>query len=322
MRASGTVHPCVILIATSAILCILLAGCPVPIDVGILNRVKDETGPGLVITEPADGSSFASTVIVSGQVADFSTTDGESGQVVSVQYSVAPTLVPGGSVDVADDGTFAFSFSTDPFSTSMLITVIATDWNGNETAATISLMNEGAVPSFASVPGNKSATLTWDPVPLSESYSLYYTTNGTYPSESYGYGMDNVESPLMLSNLQNGSLHVFLLQSHSSSGGDNWSEFVKAIPLSPLTLAPVVEPEYEQLRVTWAEIPGAGQFEVWRSTSPAVGYRNYSGTVIGSIYLDTSVDAGTAYFYKVKPAVENANLSESGSGSSCAFPAV
>ncbi|HJX40274.1 MAG TPA: hypothetical protein VJ345_02335, partial [Anaerolineales bacterium] len=232
----------------------LLSSCANPLGEALLLQRKDATGPVVSLLAPAAGGSYAAAVVVSGTVTDAAGA-GAAGQVAGLRYDITPATILGAEVTSAlqANGSFSFQFATAGFSGTMLITVTATDWNGNSGSASVSLQDEGAIPSFAAAAGNGEVTLSWDPVPLSASYSVFYTTDGSLPSESYGNRIDGIaSSPRTVTGLANGARHVFLLKSVSSSGPDNLSSMVEAIPLSEATLSPRAVGEYRQVRVSWA----------------------------------------------------------------------
>lgn len=124
--------------------------------------------------------------MVSGTVTDRASPSGEPGSVRAVRYSTLPEAVPGSELLPAADGSFGFSFSTTGFPAGpIVVRVEAEDRNGNCGEASITLLDEGAVPSFRADPGNGRVTVSWEPAPLAGSYTLYYTTNGTIPSQNY-----------------------------------------------------------------------------------------------------------------------------------------
>jgi len=301
-------------------LCILFVSCPNTFDQNHVLQVKDHIGPSIKILSPQDGSSYASTVVVSGIVTDVSTERGEPGNLRALSYRIVPATIPGGDVSFNGEGSFSFQFATGNFSGSMLIVVTAEDWNGNRTEESILLLDMGAIPSFTGVPGNHEVTLSWDPVPNSASYTLYYTTNGSLPSENYGYRIDDVSSPYTIRDLENGSMCVFLLKSNASDGNDDFSEYVRAIPLSEVTLSPVVEGKYGKVVVEWSGIPATDEFEVYRATEPDGEYFNISGSWRGTRYIDTLVEDGQNYYYRVKPALEGSISSTFQSCSTHPFP--
>lgn len=299
-----------------------LLACLNPIDQALLLHRKDAVAPQVAISNPSDGASYAATVVVTGSVSDASSTAGDSGQVASLRYSVTPATIPAADVtsSMSPDGTFSFQFATTGFTGTMLITVSATDWNGNVASASVTLADKGAIPSFAALPGPGSVTLSWDPVPLSTGYTVYYTTNGSVPSPSNSQPPIVSSPPLPMSGLANGAMHVFLLQSHSSSGADNWSQIVRAIPLSKETVAPRASGGFGRIRVEWPPIPATGEFEVLRSTSRSGGFVNISGTVTGTSFTDTGVEPGKPYYYEVRPSLAGSLESGAVSAMSSAFP--
>jgi hypothetical protein len=291
----------------------LLSSCPPQIDDDLLKQVKDELGPTIKINSPEDGDSYAATVVVSGNVEDATTDEGDTGEVESLAFEVKATGI-GDAVSFNDKGKFSFSFETKGLSGSLTVTVTAEDKNGNSTEASITLEDAGAIPSFSAKPGNHKVKLSWDDVPMAESYTLYYTTNGTMPSENYGSKIDNVTTPYSMSSLENGELHVFKLKANSSEGADNWSHVEYAIPLSERTLAPRVYEEYGQIELVWNAIPATDEYEVYRSTSSKGSYINISGTINATSFTDTTVEDNQNYFYKIKPALSGSSLSAAGFG--------
>ncbi len=307
--------------ATLGALGLLITGCPAPITAAILSKHKDGVGPRVTITSPADGSSYPATVVVTGTASDTADASGTPGEIAALRYDLAPATIPGADITstLKADGTFSFQFATTSFSGTMVLTMTSTDWNGNKGSVSVTLVNQGAIPSFVPTQGNHSVSLSWNPVPLSSRYTLYYTTNGSIPSITNGTPMDNVTSPLSISGLANGSLCVFLLQSHSTSGADNWSAPVKAIPLSTFTLAPRVQGQYGQIRVEWNAIPAAVGFEVWRSTTRGAGFSNISGTLAGTNWVDSGVSDGKVYYYQVRPSLAGSAMSEAAGGQTIPF---
>ncbi|MCX6376640.1 MAG: fibronectin type III domain-containing protein [Armatimonadetes bacterium] len=205
-------------IAIAAVAALVLAACANPLDISTLNQIKDRIGPKVEILSPADGSSYAATVVVVGTVSDVSSDAGTKGSVKSLSYEIVPATLPGGGITVSADGSFTCQFPTTGFSGPMLIKIIAEDWNGNRTETTISLANMGAIPSFVATPGNHEVTLSWNPVPLAQSYTIYYEKSDIIPSEAYSLAVVNATSPCELPGLVNGDMHTFLLRAHSSAG--------------------------------------------------------------------------------------------------------
>ena len=297
----------------SCVLTFLLVSCPQPIDQALFLRIKDDVGPTITVISPADGSFCAKMAQVIGVVSDASTSTGDIGAVRSLHYEILSAGVSE-EVDLAADGSFTFGFSTASLASPFVVRIAAEDWNGNtvSTSMSLRLKENDDIPSFSVDPDNQKVTLKWDDVPFAESYSLYYTTEGSLPSENYGAPpVHGISSDDDVENLENGSMHVFLLHAHPSSGDDNYSDYAYAIPLSPQTLAPMVVAEPGQMSITWPTIDATDQFEVWRSSSRDGIYTFISGTRTGNQYVDRQVIAGSGYFYSVKPALAGSK----GSGS-------
>ncbi|NOY07491.1 MAG: hypothetical protein GXP33_01430 [Spirochaetes bacterium] len=298
----------------------IVASCTNPINQTILLHAKDKIAPEIMVLSPADESPFSSTVVVTGTVTDVSSQNGDSGKVQKMWYEVLGTDIKE-DISFASDGSFAFQFETTNLSGHITVKITAVDWNGNQSDISLSLIDAGTgIPDFTITPGNHEITLTWDPVPLSESYTLHYTTQEGVPSETYGEHIDNVSSPYTLKNLENGEIHVFLLQSHSASGDDNWSSLKKAIPLSSFSLVPKVRAEYRKIVLEWPEIPGTDEFYVLRATQSDGAYSNVSGKITSNRYEDSDVEDNQLYFYKVVPSLTGSIESFYSQGMSSIFP--
>lgn len=298
-----------VLAAACFFMALMISSCPNPIDEKMFLQVKDELAPGITILSPEEGSSYASTVVVTGIVSDASTSDGGDGGIGSLSYVVMGTGLEG-SITPEADGSFTFNFSTTNLSGSIAVQITATDWNGNEFTGSLTLVDEGAIPSFSLQTGNGLVIIEWDPVPLSVGYSLYYTDNGTLPSENYGSRLDTVESTITLTGLENGAMHVFLLKSISAEGENNWSDYGRAIPLGPTTLAPAAIGKYGRIVLSWEGIPATDEYHVERASSPLGPYINISGDYRGTTMIDTDVEFGQSYYYRVLPALEGGIASE------------
>ncbi len=302
---------------------LILLSCPAQITENILTHINDETPPVITILSPEDGSYCAKTVVVSGSVLDTSISESATGEVSSLSYQILSSDLSG-EIAVSEDGSFTFDFITTTLGSNFVLELLAVDWNGNSTNESLNLyiLEGDDIPSFSVTTGNKEVVLSWDEVPQTESYTIYYTTEGSPPTEYYGEVLENITSPYTLGNLKNGNLHYFLLKAVTSipDGEDNWSDFVKTIPLSSLTLASRVESEIGQIRIVWPEIPATDQFEVWRGIEQEGDYVNISGIRIGNDYVDKQMLGASGFFYKIRPAADCPEFSISVFGSPAYFP--
>ena len=293
------------------ILSLFITACPNFIGPDTLNHVKDTISPVITIISPDDGSYYGSAIVVSGVATDQA--NDREGQISTLSYAVAATII-GGTVPVETDGSFSFHFACNEHSGPLVIRITATDWNGNQAQASITLLDKAEIHSFSVSPGNHKVLLSWEPVPFATSYTLYYTEDGKYPSQNYGCSIEGVESPYELEDLKNGTLYIFMLHAQVSAGEDNWSAYETVIPLSTFTLCPKVKGDYDRILVQWPEVPAIDsiEVEVWRSTTREGPFTNYSGPVTGNSFEDTEVIPGQIYYYKVKPSLDKCVQSEAG----------
>jgi hypothetical protein len=308
------------LAAGAALVALVLAGCPNPIDVDVAARMTDDAPPFVSIQSPADGEQFSQTVIVSGFVED------PDGSIHALDYVVSGALgvLREETVDVGTvgtDGSYTFSFSTVGFDGPVELRVIATDWNDNTATDSVSLQYSGSqLSSFSAEPANKSVRLGWEALPDADSYTIYYTDNGTLPTEEYGTAVQLTSPGYELTGARNGALYTFLLSADISGEPEYWSGYVRTIPLSRFTLAPRVRGEYRRIEVEWQSIPGVAGYEVYRATSPDGPFSNYTGTITGNTYTDAAIAEGAWYYYKVRPAIPDAALSTYNGAQGLAIP--
>ncbi len=289
-------------LAASLAVSLVLGGCPNPIDSSEAKQMLDKTAPVVRITSPAEGSTYSQTVTVQGAATD-------AGKVRTVSYEVSGTLglllngqIPASGI--GGGGAFSFEFSTISFNGPVVVKVTAEDWNDNAADATVTLQYPGSsISSFAAAPGNKHVQLSWEAVPGASGYTIYYTSNGTLPTETFGQSVSLAGTSYDLTGLRNGAPHTFLLKAALTAGGAYYSSYVTSIPLSPLTLAPLVTGGYRQISLEWQQIPATSQFEVLRSSSPSGPFDDYTGVIQGNGFVDTGVSDGVWYYYKVRPAL-------------------
>lgn len=275
------------------------------VTVYTIDLTDDGTGPAVSIETPSEGAGYPTTVQVAGVASnrsDSSATD----EISRVWYSVLGSdigdeLFSYGSADFG--GSFGFEFSTITLSGNITVQVSAEDFNGNVTSASVTLQDYGSdIPSFSATPGTGAVTLSWDPVPHTTRYNLYYTTNGTLPSEDYGTEVAAISSPYTLTGVDNGALHVLRLKAVPEPGyTENWSDYVRCIPLSGFTLMPEVRGGFGEIELSWPEIPAVTAYEVHRSASPDGGFINITGAYSGTTFTDTEVQTDEWYSYRVYP---------------------
>lgn len=288
-----------------ALVALMLTGCANPIDVEVARQALDRVAPLVLILSPANESDYAQNVIVEGSATD------PGGAVRSVEYRVTGALgiLREGTLEddqIDADGAFRFDFAAIDFSGPIVVSVTARDWNDNLGTAAVTLRDPGnPISSLIAEPANKRMVVSWEPVPDATSYTLYWTTDGTLPSVGYGESRQVSDGTSVdLADLRNGALHTFLLRADVGDERTYWSDYLRAIPLSGNTLAPVVRGEYRRIELEWSGIDATDEFVVLRGTSPEGRYVQLSGVIRGSSFTDTAVADDTWYYYRVRPALE------------------
>jgi len=285
---------------------VLLTSCPNPVPLDLAAQITDLVGPVITITEPADRSEYSTVVHVSGTVSDGGQSGesgvdniGITGRVSACRYSISGTPVSG-SFEISADGSFSFDFATrDPGGTRLLtglvsLVVTAADWNGNEASVTVELVQAetGDVPGFSVVPGNKFATVTWDPIPGATSYSLHNPRRGEI--------IDDVTSPYVLSDLTNGDIYSLQIQAiiPDEIGEDAWSSTADVIPLSSRTLMPwVAATDYRSVTMSWTDIAAPTEYIVERKVPG--GSWQIRAITSGASFTDTGLSFDSWYEYRV-----------------------
>lgn len=181
---------------------------------------------------------------------------------------------------------------------------------------------ESEFTQVTATPDNHQVTLQWDDVPLTESYTLYYRDDGVTPGIGDDF-IDDIESPYIMGELNNGYLYSFRVVAHGSEGEEQWSDTVQAIPLSPITLAPTAVGEYGQIRLEWNRLEGTGtnSFIVKRAAASDGTYVDISGVLNNQhTYTDVDVDKGQKYFYKIVPATQSSIESACSCAETAYFP--
>jgi len=262
---------------------------------------NDGEGPHIIITEPANFSAYGTVVRVAGSVTDaegVATTD----EVASVSYEVAGTAVAG---DITPDANGAFSFvfatrladGTEVVSGAAAIELMATDWNGNLSTESVTIVRSetGDFDAVTVTPGDRQVTIAWDPVLYAESYCIRELNDGL--------SMEDASSPAVWEGLENGELYSFQLSAviPDGVGPDAVSATFDTIPLSPRSLAPRVrQVDHRSITIEWrgfSKIPG---YTVERSLDPNGPWEvraRHGETVLE----DTRVAYDTDYWYRVRP---------------------
>ncbi|MBN2738929.1 MAG: hypothetical protein JXR70_18250 [Spirochaetales bacterium] len=299
-----------------------ITACPISINSEMILNIHDNVPPVIEIFSPSENFPCANIVEIKGRVRD-SGSNSQAGKVIKIGYEVPGFNIQGETVPERD-GSFLFLFETITLGPRFTIKIWAYDWNNNRKENTISLykIEKNGIPSFAAKSGNQQITLSWEDLPGTETYTLYYTTNRSLPGELNGNVLHDITSPLTLNNLKNGYAYIFQLKTKPKNGfTESSSDYLKVIPLSPQNLTPHARGEYQQITIEWNAIAGTDEFEVWRAYNMEGPYINLSGPIKGTRFIETNVKNNQWYYYKIKPALEGCITSHATGTQASPFPA-
>ena len=282
--------------------------------------------PGLHIISPRDGEEYGAYVSVKGVIVGSSelTLD----EIEAITYEVTSTEVfeavspaVSGEAELRKDGFFDFTFASDGLAGPQEVKVTTLTKSGFSFDVKVSMADgERGIPLFEVFPGDKHAILDWERVPGATSHAAYYVPGTVETPNVRGLKLDGISPPVYIYGLENGAKYTFQIGAVSGDKADLRSKAISAIPLSPLTLKPAAIGEYEQVRLTWKAIPGAGEFEVLRGIKKEGEYENISGSIKGNDFLDTGVRFGKKYYYRIRPTEQQSIVSESSAAETLAYP--
>ena len=136
--------------------------------------------------------------------------------------------------------------------------------------------------------------LTWKAVSGAASYKVYRAT-----AKNGAYTVINTTKALTYTNVGAalGTTYYYKVEALNASG--------KSIGFSAIVegkVAPVLAVGYSSVsgkpQLTWKAVPGATEYQVYRSTQQNSGYSKINTTTATS-YVNTGAKAGTTYYYKI-----------------------
>jgi len=284
--------------------------------------------PRIVVTSPSEDHVYGSNVEVRGTVEDpYGDVESMRGiESLTYRISSAEIFQVAGEADQKEvqlraDRTFSFVVSTRGLEGPQELHLEARAENGNTGTKTIRMIQgESDIPSFTITPADGRMTLRWDPVATAISYNIHYHTENFGESPGAEQRIEDVRSPCELSGLENGNLYAFRLQARLPEEQDSWSSVKRAVPLSPDTLLPTAVGEYQQIRLSWLDIPATGSYEIWRSASSRQALEMIASDVTETVYLDTDVRFAETYYYEIRPSGFSGAASRVVKARSLAFP--
>ena len=146
--------------------------------------------------------------------------------------------------------------------------------------------------------------LTWNAVDGAASYKVYRAT-----AKNGAYSVINTTKALTYTNVGAalGTTYYYKVEALNAAG--------KSMGFSAIVegkVAPVLAVGYSSVsgkpQLTWKAVPGATEYQVYRSTQQNSGYSKINTTTSTS-YVNTGAKAGTTYYYKIV-AVKNTAVSD------------
>ncbi|MBN2051429.1 MAG: hypothetical protein JW760_13335 [Spirochaetales bacterium] len=265
---------------------------------GSITLAPDTAGPFLAVTSPGNYSEYATAVTLSGYVRNSSSDTWITEVADEIVYEMPGTAISG-TINLDSAGVFSKALDVSTLSGSRTIEVTAADLNGNVTTAVLTIVKPadgGDISNFSVTPGNRQVTISWDPAPYAESYTISEL-------KYLGEDREDVTSPYVWENLENGTEYSFSLTAHmpSAYASDAMSAEVEAMPLSTRTLAPSIRKVgFGEITLEWDTFEAVSEHTVERSLSPEGPWKVRRKPKTGG-FTDSGLSADTAYYYRVYP---------------------
>lgn len=147
-----------------------------------------------------------------------------------------------------------------------------------------------------------SVRVSWEPVTGASGYYLWRSNAPAGP-----YVLRRTTTALTASDtyLTPGNKYYYKVSAYIQDGAAKYdmSElggYKVAVPLGKATITSVKTDGAGRLKVTWAAVPGAARYIVYRGTSANGSYKKL-GTTASLTHVSTGLTRGRNYFFKVKP---------------------
>ncbi|MGE3841704.1 MAG: DUF1800 family protein [Vicinamibacterales bacterium] len=153
--------------------------------------------------------------------------------------------------------------------------------------------------NLTGTPGNGRVTLVWDPVATATTYRIYRATAGVWDPKSIG---STTTTTFKNYKLTNGTAYSYKVAARNAGGDGPSSEAItltpEAPPAAPTNITALAGDG--QVAVSWAPVPGALGYNVYRGTS---SNRQATQAVAAGLatpeFLDQPLQNGPTYYYKV-----------------------
>lgn len=142
-----------------------------------------------------------------------------------------------------------------------------------------------------------SLKITWDKVPGATGYTwLRSTSKSGYLSAV----QETTATTFTDKNCNAGTPYYYRVIATIGPFSSNISSTVAGVPLNKSTVTAVTSPSAKRLKVSWAKVPSATGYIVYRSLSAGGTYVKVQ-TTTALTFTNTGLTSGKTYYYKVKP---------------------
>lgn len=158
------------------------------------------------------------------------------------------------------------------------------------------------------VSGSGKITFAWNKVAGAKKYRVYRATspNGKYKK------LTTTKKCSYTKSATTGQRYYFKVRAYRGSKKGPYSAIVDGVPTPSAPAGVRTVQNGSGLQTTWAGVPQAYAYEIYRSENPATGFTYLSG-VSGTSYTDTTgLEDGKTYFYKVRAVASAGGATQAG----------
>ena len=143
--------------------------------------------------------------------------------------------------------------------------------------------------------------LTWDAVDGASKYWIYRSTDG----KTFAYYDATSKTTYTNSSVNSGTQYYYKVKAVKNVNGTNWVSDLSAGKAVKVLQAPVLSLSKSagKIKLSWNAVDGAAKYWIYRSTDGKT-FAYYDATSKTS-YINSSVNSGIKYYYKVKAVDHN-----------------
>ena len=148
----------------------------------------------------------------------------------------------------------------------------------------------------ATAASSSSITLSWTAAPGATGYKVYRSST----SSSSGYtDLGSKTPPFTDTGLSAGTAYYYKVIAYNSAGDGPESSAVSETTAPDAPTGVTAAASVSSITLSWTAVPGATGYRVYRNTIDSHSETEMIDTPASTSYTDTSLAAGTPYFYRV-----------------------